>query len=329
MSTRRYVTTGSFLVLFVVSCSSTPTSTVPNIATGGSSAASGGVNASGGAVVSGGFSALGGAVAADGGTTNGGAITGGATNTAGGSETASGGVNASGGAVVSGGSGASAGALAAAGAITTGGSGPSDPTVCTPPSTGTGSLCGPSGATCSSTSRVSTTNQTYCSHNSWTCVACTAINSACVTANCSDCCSGVFTDGKCIAGPCKSVGTACSGSDCKDCCSGLGFNGVCVQCNANSDCGCPKACANHQCVCTPHDQPCAFPNQNCQDCCSGYFSASGMCTCVPSGTNVLNNACTSLTSGSTCGTFTMTFKNAPGAASACCSGSASSANSCN
>jgi len=274
--------------LFLVSCSGTPIPTVSGTTTGGSLAVGGGADATGGTVESGGT------VASVGGES------GGAT-AAGGSST--GGVSSS--------------------ATTT-----SDPTVCRPNVAASGTTCGPSGATCNSHTFVSTTNQTYCSQDSWTCLQCTNSNNACVTANCSDCCSGVFTEGKCIAGPCKTLGSTCSGSDCKDCCSGVGFNGTCVQCNANSDCFCSKACTNHQCVCTPQDQPCAYPNQNCQDCCSGYYSTSGTCTCVPSGTNALNNVCTSLTTGSTCGDFTMTFKNAPGTAAACCSGNAASATSC-
>jgi hypothetical protein len=253
--------------------------------------------------------------------------------TTGGSSAPTGGANGAGGANISGGTVASGGEVATGGMIGTGGASNggdtnSDKTICSSTPPVTGSLCGVSGSSCNSNTRVSATQQTYCSHDSWTCVSCTATNNACVTANCFDCCSGVFTDGKCVAGPCKAVGAACGGSDCKDCCSGLGFGGACVQCNVNSDCGCPKACTNHQCVCTPHDHPCAYPNQNCQDCCSGYYSASGTCACVPSGTNVLNNVCTSVTSGSTCGDFTMTFKGAPGTASACCSGNASSTTSC-
>jgi len=216
--------------------------------------------------------------------------------------------------------------------MSTGGATNSDPTVCKPTgSIAAGTMCGPSGATCNSATFASTTNQTYCAHDSWTCVACTSNDSACVTNNCSDCCSSVFTDGKCIAGPCKNAGSACSGSDCKDCCSGLvGFDGKCVQCNANSDCPCPKACMNHQCVCTPNNQPCAYPGKGCQDCCSS-ISASRQCTCIPSGVNQVSG--TDMTMGGIeldGGTYTVTFKFAsfPGAAAACCSGQASSQTSC-
>jgi hypothetical protein len=247
--------------------------------------------------------------------------------TGGGTGGTTGGTTATGGMIASGGTTSSGGAIATGGSSATGGSTNSDPSVCKPPTTGGGiPPCGQSGTSCSP-SKTYSSGTTYCSDNS-TCTACTATGTACSTTNCRDCCSGVHADNSCIAGPGTPNGTNCRGTDCKDCSSGLSSQGICVQCNINSDCSCPTACINHQCVCTPRNQPCAYPNQNCQDCCSGYYSTSGTCSCVPSGTNVLNNVCMSLTSGSTCGDFTMTFKGAPGAASACCSGNASSTASC-
>jgi hypothetical protein len=274
--------------------------TTGGVLNAGGATSSGGLNGAGGAVVSGGTVASGGLA-----TTTGGVINAGGTTTTGG--------------------------FINAGGTATGGAAPSDSTICAGPAgAGAGALCGPSGSTCYSYSVASDANQTYCSHDSWTCVPCTSNDNACVTGDCSDCCSHVFTDGKCIAGPCKKLGNACSGSDCKDCCWGLvGSDGTCVQCNINSDCACPKVCANHQCTCTPNHQPCAYPSKDCQDCCSGIV-ASGQCLCIPSGTNQLTG--TGITvygyTPDDAGAGTWTFKLTPGAYAACCSGQASSQTAC-
>lgn len=190
-----------------------------------------------------------------------------------GGATSNGGGTSAGGIVTSGGVTQTSGMGSTGGAFASGGTSPSDTSICANPwGVGVRSMqCGQS---------VCTSGTTYCASDN-TCQLCTASDSACVTASCSDCCSYVHADNTCIAS-CTKDNNPCRFSDCADCCSPTHLQGICGACNINSDCTCPNACINHKCVCTPNNQPCAYPSKNCQDCCSG-IAASGQCVAVDAG----------------------------------------------